>query len=269
MHMPKFRSLPATAALAIALFAQGPAAAQPATPAAAAPQPSVQPARPAPMDPVAIEALKGMGAYLKSLKAFELRSKAVAETGVGDMDIKVHLGYEALYKVQRPTGFYVELKSDRTVREYFYDGKNFTVNVPRQNFYSTVAAPPTIRDMVDKAYADYGIDLPLSDLFYWAEQPTTDGITTAIRIGYAKINGQEADQFAYQGPNLDWQLWIARGKAPVPLKIVITDRVDSMHPSYSAELTWNTSPTLKAADFKFTPDAKASAIQMSKITGDM
>jgi hypothetical protein len=246
------------------LFAQD-AAAQQAPPAAPPAQPAVQPAKPAPIDPVAIEALKGMGAYLKSLKAFELRSKAVAETGVGDMDIKVHLGYEGFYKVQRPIGFYVQLKSDRAVREYFYDGKSFTVSVPRQNFYSTVSAPPTIRDMVDKAYDDYGIDLPLSDLFYWAEKPTTDGITTAIRIGYAKINGQEADQFAFQGPDLDWQLWIARGKAPLPLKIVITDRVDSMHPSYSAELTWNTAPTLKGSDFKFTPDAKATSIQMSKI----
>lgn len=264
MQARRTRLLPVAATLAIMLFAQD-AAAQSATPA----PPATQPARPATLDPVAMEALKGMGAYLKSLKAFELRSKAVAETGVGDMDIMVHLGYEAYYKVQRPTGFYVELKSDRTVREYFYDGKNFTVNVPRQTFYSTVPAPATMRDMVDKAYRDYGIDLPLADLFYWAEQPTTEGITTAIRIGYAKIGGQEADQFAFQGPNLDWQLWIARGKAPLPLKIVITDRVDSMHPSYSAELTWNTAPALKPGDFTFTPGAKATAIQMSKITGDM
>ncbi|HUD29013.1 MAG TPA: DUF2092 domain-containing protein [Novosphingobium sp.] len=238
----------------------------PATPATpAAPAGTTTPAPTGPIDPVAIEALTGMGKYLNSLKSFELRTKAVAETGVGDLDLQVHLGYEGLYKVQRPTAFYVELKSDRAVREYFYDGKSFTVNVPRQNFYSTVSAPSTIREMVEKAYIEYGIDLPLADLFYWAEQPSTDGVTTAVRIGFAKVNGQEADQFAFQGPDLDWQLWIARGKAPLPLKIVITDRSDSMHPSYSAELTWNTAPTLKAADFKFTPGAKASSIKMSAI----
>lgn len=260
------RFLPA-AALALALCAQTANAAAPAAkPASAVPTPPApQAGSTGTIDPVAIEALKGMGAYLNSLKAFELRGKAVAETGVGDMDLQVHIGYESLYKVQRPTGFYVELKSDRAVREYYYDGKSFTVNVPRQNFYSTVSAPPTIHDMVDKAYVDYGIALPLADLFYWAEQPTTDGITTAIRIGYAKINGQETDQFAFQGPDLDWQLWIARGKAALPLKIVITDRSDSMHPSYSAELTWNTSPTFKPSDFKFAPSAQATSIQMSKI----
>jgi len=219
------------------------------------------------LDPVAIEALKGMGNYLKSLQTFEVHSNATMEAALQDTDLLVHLGYEGTYRVQRPNAFYVQLKSDRTVREYFYDGKSLTVNVPRQNLYATAAAPSTIRQTVDKIYNDYGISLPLADLFYWSESPMTDGITSAVRVGFARINGQETDQFVYRGEDLDWQVWIARGSAPLPLKIVITDRSQTLRPSYSAELTWNTSPKFSARDFTFTPDPKATSIKLAALSG--
>lgn len=248
-------------ALALSPTIAGAQSTQSTTPA---PAPSAASARgPDVLDPVALDALRGMGAYLKSLKAFELRSKATIETSLQDTDLQVHFGYEGTYRVQRPNAFFVQLTSDRAVREYIYDGKNFTVNVPRQGLYATVTAPPTIRQAVDRIYLDYGISLPLADLFYWADESSTDGIVSAVRVGYAKINGQEADQFAYRGADLDWQLWIARGKAPLPLRIVITSRAQEPRPSLSADLTWNTSPNFTARTFAFAPPANASAIKMA------
>ncbi|TCM20877.1 hypothetical protein EDF56_102540 [Novosphingobium sp. PhB165] len=220
------------------------------------------------LDPVAMSALKGMGAYLASLQKFELHTKATVETTLQDTDLSVHLGYEGTYYVQRPTGFFVQMKSDRTIREYIYDGKTFTVNVPRQKFFSTVAAPPTIRKTIDKVYLDYGISLPLADLFYWADNPTTDGIRKAVRIGYANVNGQDCDQFAYRGDDLDWELWIARGKAPLPLRIVVTHRDTNPRGSYSADLTWNTSPSFDASRFRFTPPDGAKSISLAAATGE-
>jgi len=240
----------------------------PASASAQTSAPTQQGVSPAVLDPVAIDALKGMGAYLKALKAFEIHSKATIETSMEDTDLQIHFGYEGTYRVQRPNGFFVQLKSDRSIREYTYDGKSFTVNVPRQNFYATVSAPPTICQAVDRMYLDYGISVPLADLFYWADTSETAGIVSAVRVGFAKINGQEADQFAYRGANLDWQIWIARGKAPLPLKIVITSRLQDPRPSLSAELTWNTSPSFSQSTFAFVPPAKASAIQMARYAAE-
>ncbi|WP_395335465.1 DUF2092 domain-containing protein [Novosphingobium sp. BL-8H] len=269
----KVRALAGTAAAALALcVTAGPVAAQtsdpaaPVTSAATGGQAS-EPTAAGTLDPVALQALTGMGNYLKTLKTFELHSTATMEAALQDTDLVVHLGYEGTYRVQRPNAFYIQLKSDRAIREYFYDGKTMTVNVPRQNFYATAPAPATIRQTVDKIYADYGISLPLADLFYWSESPMTDGITSAVRVGFARVNGQDTDQFIYRGPDLDWQVWIARGSAPLPLKIVITDRSDKLRPSYSAELTWNTSAKFSAKDFTFTPDPKSTAIKMASLTG--
>jgi hypothetical protein len=224
-------------------------------------------AQPAPtLDPVALQALKSMGAYLRAIPRFELHTKAMLDTRVDDTDMKISLGYEGTYRVERPGAFYVSLKSDRQQREYFYDGKSFTVSVPRQHYFATVAAPPTIRATIDKVYDDFGISLPLADLFYWADDSSIEGITSAVRVGYAKIGTTETDQFVFRGPELDWQIWIARGPRPLPVRIMITTRTDPSRPSYTADLDWNTNPKFTPATFAFKADAKTKAIQMAAAT---
>jgi hypothetical protein len=251
---------PIRAALALAATAalQGPAPAfaQAATDTAGTP----------PVDPVAIQALKGMASYLASLKTFEIHTRAEVETSLADTDLTVDLGVEGTYKVSRPDAFYVQLKSDRQVREYYFDGKagTFTVNVPRQDFFATVSAPSTINAVVDDIYDRYDITLPLADLFYWArEDAPTDGITTAVRVGYAKVGKADADQFLYRGEDLEWQIWIARGAKPLPLKIAIKTLNDPDRPSYTATLDWNTAASFAPATFAFKPGPKATPIRLA------
>lgn len=218
------------------------------------------------VDPVAIQALRSMGNYLKTLNSFELRSKATIETNMENTDLKVSLGLENTYRVQRPNAFFIELRSDRQYRQFYYDGRKFTVNVPRQGFYAAVDAPPTIGDLIDAIYEDYGIALPLSDIFYWADAGTpTEDVRSAVRVGYAKIGGVDTDQFAYRGDELDFQLWIARGSRPLPMKIAIINREDPIHPSFTAELTWNTNTRFAPSTFAFKPPSGASSIQMARL----
>ena len=218
------------------------------------------------VDPLALQALRQMGIELKTLKSFELRAKATIETNLEDTDLKVTLGLENLYRVQRPDRLFAELRSDRQLRQYYYDGKSFTVNVPRQGFYANVAAPPTLDGLINRIYADYGITLPLSDLIQWSETGApTDGIRSAVRVGYAKIGNVDTDQFAFRGDDLDFQLWIARGPHPLPAKIAFTSRDDPSRSSYSAELTWNTEAKFAPTVFAFKPDPKSSAILLARI----
>jgi hypothetical protein len=245
---------------AIALIA-APAYAQDAAQSAPAPTTAA-----GTIDPLAITALKAMGDYMKSLKSFEIRSKASIETNMEDTDLKVTLGLDNIYRVQRPNAFFIELRSDRQFRQFYYNGKSFTVSVPRQGFYSVVDAPPTIAEVVDDLYEKYGVSLPLSDIFTWAEDGApTDGIRSAVRVGYAKIGGVDTDQFAFRGDDLDFQVWIARGAKPLPMKISIVDRSSAVRPSYSAELTWDTAVKFTPASFAFKPPSGASKIQMAKL----
>lgn len=219
------------------------------------------------VDPVAVQALRSMGAYLKTLTSFEIRSKATIETDVEDSDLQVTLGLDNIYRVQRPDRFFIEVHSDRQLRQFYYDGKTFTVNVPRQGFYAVVKAPPTIAGVVQDIYDDYGITLPLSDLFAWADDGAPiDGLRSAMRVGYARIGTTDTDQFVYRGDLIDFQVWIARGPKPLPMKMEITSRDDPTRRSYSAELTWNTDAKFTPATFAFKPDAKSSPIQMARVS---
>jgi hypothetical protein len=49
----------------------------------------------------------------------------------------------------------------------------------------------------------------------------------------------------------------------LPRKVVIIDRADPAHPTYTAELTWTVSPTLTAEDFTFHPGTDAKQIRLT------
>ena len=57
-----------------------------------------------------------------------------------------------------------------------------------------------------------------------------------------------------------WQLWIERGKTPLPRKMVITTTQEASQPQYVALLKWDLAPKLDDAVFKFVPPKDAKRI---------
>jgi hypothetical protein len=130
-------------------------------------------------------------------------------------------------------------------------------------YYATVAAPPTIRELLKTAYDKFGIELPLSDLFRWGlPDDRHDDLTSGYAIGYAKINGVDTVQYAFRQGDIDWQIWIRQGDKPLPVKAVITTTSDEAQPQYSATLAWNTNAEFAkdAFAFKAPKDAKPITI---------
>jgi hypothetical protein len=207
-----------------------------------------------------------MGSYLRSLTAFELAGETVREE-VFDNDQKLQFTGSIRYKVKRPDGLWIETAEDRQVRQFFFDGKSLTVFAPRMGYYTTVAAPPTIRELLDEADEKYGIVLPLEDLFRWGtEEDRHESLRTGRLIGYASISGQDTDQYAFQEAGIDWQVWIARGAKPLPLRIVIEDVEDPGRPQFEVTMTWSTEPTLAASAFSFKPPPNAKQIPIATST---
>ena len=220
-------------------------------------------AEPPKVDPDSLAALDKMGAYLRTLGSFQIKTDTLTEA-VLDNGQKVQFAGNADYKVRRPNGFAVTVSDDRRVRQFLYDGKTFTVFSPRMGFYATVPAKPTIREMMATAYDKFKIELPLADLFRWGtDDDHRDKITSGVTVGYAKINGVDTDQYAFREGNIDWQVWIQRGDKPLPQKIVITDTSDSAMPEYGAALHWTTTAKFDDATFAFTPPKDAKKITIA------
>ncbi len=226
--------------------------------------PQTEPGATQAVDARATAALDRMSAYLAGLRAFEVTSTATQDLVLDDGH-SVKLGLRTRYLAQPPQRLYAEVHSDRQHRNFYFDGAAPTMTAPRMGFYASATAPGSIRDLIDALADEYGIDLPLADLFLWNARSADVQPTGAAVIGYAEVAGQETDQYLFVGPAAEWQVWIKRGDAPLPLRLVVTDTTDPARPQFAADLTWNVAPTLTAEQFTFKPPHAARRI----VFGDM
>ncbi|MCB1502544.1 MAG: DUF2092 domain-containing protein, partial [Bauldia sp.] len=143
------------------------------------------------VDSDAMFALKRMGEYLRSLGAFEITADTwrdeVAETGeniefASHMDIKARL----------PDRLRLDVSSDRSRRQFFYDGKTVVIYAPTVGAYASFEGAPTIRETLEIAADKYDLELPFADLFTWGTpDDDSDLITDAFSVGLARIGGED------------------------------------------------------------------------------
>jgi hypothetical protein len=215
------------------------------------------------IDLKAIDALKAMGAYLRTLKTFGLRSETTTDE-VLDNGQKVQFGGTVDYLVRKPNAMRAEVVSDRKRRQYFYDGKTVTVYGPANRYYASTAAPPTITELLQFLDQKYDLDLPLADLFLWGtDKDGLDDIKSAINIGPSRIGGVDTDHYVFRQADVDWQIWIERGKTPLPRKLVITTTSEPTQPQYVAVLKWDLNPKLNDKTFTFVPPKGAQKIVLA------
>jgi hypothetical protein len=216
------------------------------------------------IEPAAMAALNKMGAYLRSLKTFQV-SAATSTDGVTDDGQVIANDAVTDLLAQMPNRLRVEVTSDDQHRFYFFDGKNLTVWGERVNYYATVPAPPTIAQLADLLYEKYDINMPLEDLFLWGT-PHSDAnsITAARDFGPSQILGVTCQQYAFRQPGLDWQIWIQNGAYPLPRKLVLTTTSDPARPRYTSILTWNLAPSFDEGAFTFNPPKDAHRIVLAE-----
>lgn len=219
------------------------------------------------VDPQAIAALEKMGAYLRSLKTFEVTASTMTDN-VTENNMKIQLDSHAKLQVHRPNRLRAETTSDRKQREIFYNGKSITLYGPRVKYYATVAAPPTLGETIEVLAKKYGIEMPLADLFYWGtDKAPLQDIKSAYDIGPATVEGKPTDQYAFRQEGVDWQIWIEKGDRPLPIKLVLTSTDEATQPQHIVMLHWNTTPKLDETIFSFKPPPGAMKIVLETVDG--
>jgi hypothetical protein len=212
------------------------------------------------VDPKAVSALRSMGAYLRSMKSYGVQVKGARDEVLADGQ-KIMIAGSVNYLVRSPDRLRAEINTDRKQRTIYYNGKTMSLYAPRMHYYATVAAPPTVSQMLDTVRAKYGVDLPVADLFLWGTP--NDGVknlTQAKYIGPATVDGIATDQYAFRQDGTDWQIWIERGGRPLPRRLVITTTDQTAQPQYMATLMWDQSARTDDANFAFVPPKDAHKI---------
>ncbi|EXI79758.1 MAG: hypothetical protein AW10_02243 [Candidatus Accumulibacter appositus] len=243
-----------TAAAVAAAVAKADAADAAAATAVAAP---AAPAAPPVIEPEAVAALKRSSEYLQTLKSFSIRVDASIDE-VLDSGQKVQFGSLADISMVRPNRLRVDVIDDHKQRQFYYDGRTLTVYGKLVNYYASVKAPKTIKEMLVFAETKYGLEWPLADLL--APESLSENVKSAFYVGKGRVRGVLCDHYAFRQDDVDWQIWIQEGKKPLPRKIVITTKNEEAAPQYTAVLSWNLSPRLTDAVFRFVPPKRASKI---------
>jgi hypothetical protein len=230
--------------------------------AVAAPSSYAQTAPASGVDPASIQALKDMGAFLLTLKRFEVSTELTGERVLADGQKLQHTA-TADMNVERPNKIRVLMHSARSERQLVYDGKTVTLYTPAQKYYSTVEFTDTIGKLIDRLEERYRVEIPLEDLFLWGTPAApVDKIESAMNAGQDIVGGDVCDHYAFRQGKLDWQIWITTGSKPLPRKVVITSRTDEARPQSVHLIDWNLKPTFKDTVFKFAPPKGATKIEM-------
>jgi hypothetical protein len=242
-------------ALLALTLAAGVAGAQ-TTPAA----PAAPPANP--VDPASIQALKDMGAYLRSLDRFQASTKLTGERVLGDGQKLTHTA-SATVDAQGANKLRARMWTARSERELFYDGKTVTLYSPAQKYYSTVEFSEPTSALVGKLEERYGVEIPMSDLFLWGTPAAPiDKIESALNAGQDFVGSTLCDHYAFRQGSFDWQIWIATGSKPLPRMVVITNRGDDARPQSITVMDWNLKPAFSESTFRFTPPKGAKKIEI-------
>ena len=221
----------------------------------------------------ALQAMHNMSQYLRSLKKYTVNASVSFDEVLSDGQ-KVLLSKSVEIRAEMPYKLWAKSANHYSQREFFFNGDTFTLYTPNLGYYasfnmSTTGKLATIGQTIRKAKQEYDVEIPIADLFLWGTKADSSAdVNEAIIVGIDQVNGVDCNHFAFRENDIDWQIFIQREGAPLPLKLVITEKNIAEQPQHITVLKWNTAPDLSSQNYTFTPKASDQKIKFGKVRND-
>jgi hypothetical protein len=214
------------------------------------------------IDPQADRMLRTMTDYLAGLQSFTVQSSAIDEV-VTKSGQKVQVASDSRVSVERPGRLRSEQLGSAGGMAFWYDGKTMTLYCKATNTYGTAPAPPSLDDAIDLARKRFQIEAPGADLlFSHPYDILTEQVTGGQVMGRETIDGVAANHLAFEGHDVDWQVWIEDGPTPLPLRFVITTKTMKAQPEFTVQLShWEPQAKLADSTFAFQPPSGAKRVE--------
>jgi hypothetical protein len=215
------------------------------------------------IDPDALQILKGMTDYLGSLQRFSMHTENSFEDVLATGQ-KIQFHFSSNIVAQRPDKLRVERLDGQAPHLFVYDGATLVMYEAEKGFFATMDAPDNLDDLLHFARDSLDIVPPTGDMvFSNAFELLTAGLSSGFVVGKTVIGGVSCHHLAFTTPVVDWQVWVAEGDKPLPVKYVLTTRDDPTQPQFETVISeWNTDPDIDDGAFEFDPPATAMEIDI-------
>lgn len=212
----------------------------------AAPQKSV-------IDAKAADLFETSCAYLAGLKGFSLKAELLLDL-VYQGKAKVQIARNMDLAVKRPNAFRIDTTGDDMSVTSVFTGKTFTMALLYRHLYNQAPFDKDTDALLDFLAEKHHLDSPLGDLL--RNKPCADMSYASLSyMGLGFVGAARCHHLFFQGGDIDWQIWIEDGAAPLPRKLVITEKRLPMAPQFTAFLRDWTLAEPAAAVFDYTPPA--------------
>jgi hypothetical protein len=224
-----------------------------------------QPVKTAEMDDQqAMDILQNMARTIAGANQFSVTvsSSFDAPQANGQM---VEFGAVREIQVKRPDNLRVDLqRSDGDQRILVSDGKQIIVHNVTENIYARVEKPGNVDDAVKYLVGVLKIPLPLARMFR-TNFPLEIG-RLVEEVDYVEQNiltDVPTDHLAARTKDVDFQIWIAHGKEPLPRRVVMTYKNFKGDPQFRADFTnWNLGAKGVKGPFTYSPPKNAELVPM-------
>ena len=222
------------------------------------------------IEPQVDELLREMSRFLRSRNTFALKAEIIRDEVLPTGE-RVQFGRRTSAVIRRPDRLWAKTDGDRRQGEMFYDGKQVTLFDSAEKHYAVVDAPSSIDETFDYLVEEYGFSIPLADLFF--SDPYTvlsENLTSGRYLGLSTIDQIKCHHLAFRQANIDWQLWIADGKEPLPKKIVITYKREFGVPQFAAVFSgWDFSTETDEQRFLFVAPKGVEQIELLSLADSL
>ena len=212
--------------------------------------------------------LKAMSDYMAGQTSISFGFDATLEVVTTD-DQKLALASSGTLTLKRPDNIRVTRAGGFADVEMSFDGKTLTLLGKNRNLYTQLDIPGTIDHLVDELKDTYNRPLPAADLLLAnSYDEMMRDVVDVKDLGSGVVGGIECDYLAFRTKDVDWQIWIAHGNHPYPIRYVITSKHLSSMPQYTIQIRdWQTGDKVAATDFHFKNLTKADKVELKDLKG--
>jgi len=206
--------------------------------------------------------LMGMADYLARASHFSVAIQSGYDV-LQPSGQKIEFGDTRKVVVRRPDRLNIDVeRSDGEQGRILYDGKQITGFVASQNRYAQASVPGDLDKALTYAVKELKVRVPLA-MLYVSQLPAEleRRVQSVDYVELTTLSGEPCHHLAARTASVDFQIWIADGKKPLPRRVVLTYKNAPGEPQYWAQFSaWNLAPKITNATFTFTPPKDAQKI---------